>query len=142
MAPDLRWLDIRNNGGSVEHYYHFLLGYLLPLCAYVGQSGNESSILLARACGPLSHLVCELGIPGLLLCERQSHSDISRKAEDIGLQKIDIAGLDYGPSAPTYDADRVAIVVNEATHYIRQRLGSQIKSLCESWSPSAVLRHV
>ena len=140
MAPDVRWLGVRNNAGSVEHYYHFLLGYLLPLCAYAGQRDNESSILLARACGPLNHLVCEVGIPGLLLCEPQSHSRLSRKASDLGFRNIEILGLDCGPRLRKYDVGRVASVTAQAAQYIQQRLGHQIESLCEelesNWKPS------
>jgi hypothetical protein len=134
---DVRLLNLRNNAGSVEHYYHFLLGYLVPLCAYAGKRDNESSILLARACGPLNHLVSEIGIPGLLLCEPQSHSRLSRKANDFGFQNIEILGLDGWRK---YDAERIASVTAQATQYIQQRLGHQIESLCEelesNWKPS------
>ena len=136
----VRWLDIRNNAGSVEHYYHFLLGYLLPLCAYVGERGNDSSILLVRACGPLSHLVCELGVPGLVLCERQSHSDLSHRLGDLGLQRVKIIGLDLRMGPSQYEADRVALVANQAMQFIRQRLGTKIDALCEklesNWTAS------
>lgn len=127
--PSVTLIDVRNNGGSVEHYYHFLLGYLLPLCAYVGQR-DDASILLVRACGPLSHLVCEVGIPGLLLCERQSHADFSIKAGDLGLKSVQLSGLDLGRKGPPqYDADRVALVANQAMQYMGRRLGRKIESI-------------
>lgn len=126
---DLRWLDIRNNHGSVEHYYHFLLGYLLPLCAYAGQNGNDTSILLARACGPLSRLVCEVGIPGLVLCERQSHAELLHRVAELGLQRVEIAGLDLWKEPSQYDEDRVALVAGQAMRYIEHRLGGEIDAL-------------
>ena len=29
-------LTFQNHTGSVEHYYHFFFGYLVPLCSYLG----------------------------------------------------------------------------------------------------------
>jgi hypothetical protein len=128
-TPELVWLDIRNTYGSVEHYYHFLLGYLLPLCAYAGQRGDDSSILLARSCGPMSHLVTELGIPGLILCERKSYREFSRRVEELGLTRVELSGLDLEKRPTQYDAERVARVVSQAKAYIRQRLGGTIDAL-------------
>ena len=117
-----------------------IISYSVIYCLFVRMRGKEtlsSSILLARACGPLNHLVNEIGIPGLLLCEPQSHSRLSRKAKDFGFQNIEILGLD---DWRRYDADHIASVTAQATQYIQQRLGHQIESLCEElesdWKPS------
>ncbi|MEG6509077.1 glycosyltransferase family 61 protein [Methyloligella sp. 2.7D] len=138
--PNAYWLNIRNNGGSVEHYYHFLLGYLLPLCGYAEEEKTEAPILLARACGPLSRLVCEVGIPGLVLCEPYSHSLLSSEAEKLRLENVDILGLDCSEARREYDADRLASVAALAKRYIQQRLGDKIDRFCEeldsNWTPS------
>jgi hypothetical protein len=63
---------IRNNGGSVERYHHFVFGYLLPVCAYLSRRTGEPPLMLVRECGPMNRLIGELKIPGLMLCNRQS----------------------------------------------------------------------
>lgn len=129
--PNVCLLDIRNNGGSVEHYYHFLLGYLLPLCAYAEQRDDDGTILLARGCGPLSRIVREVEIPGLILCERQSHSMLLQGAEETGGQTIELFGLDCSPDLRNYDPDQFAEIAARATRYIRRRLGRRIDALRE-----------
>lgn len=123
MALAVSYLNIRNNHGSVEHYYHFLLGYLLPLCAYLADEKGGASLLLARSCGPLSRLVDELQIPGLLLCERESHAAYLDKAQDLGLQVIDIFGVD----GRSYEDDIRAPVVDWGSRYIKDRLADTIE---------------
>ncbi len=44
--------------GSVEHYYHFLLGYLLPVALW--QRREEKRRFFVRDCGPLNRLFGEL----------------------------------------------------------------------------------
>jgi hypothetical protein len=39
-------------GGSVEHYYHFLLGYLVPVVAW--QARHPGTPVTVRSCGPLN----------------------------------------------------------------------------------------
>lgn len=136
MGPTILYVEVRNRSGSVEHYYHFLLGYLLPLCAYLAKRPEDSEILLARGCGPLSRHVAELRIPGLLLCERRSFADFADEARARGVQRIEIQGVD----GRHRDAESVKEVTAQGMLYIRQRLQNQIDSYSRQlefeWGPS------
>lgn len=124
-------LAIRNNDGSVEHYYHFLLGYLLPLCTYLSQQSEEREVLLVRECGPLNRLIHELQIPELLLCERRSHADFPRSFNgSIHFEQTEIGGVDIGCAKPVYDLEALARVVREGVRYVRGRLGPSIEAHC------------
>jgi hypothetical protein len=48
-----------NRGGSVEHFYHFLFGYLLPFLDICHTLRGERRFLL-RDCGPMNRLLREL----------------------------------------------------------------------------------
>jgi hypothetical protein len=49
-----------NLGGSVEHFYHFMFGYLLPFVEHChGMRGSHR--FLVRDCGPMNRLFEELG---------------------------------------------------------------------------------
>lgn len=69
--------------GSVEHYYHFLLGYLLPVVTWLEDKGRPTCTL--RDCGPMNPWLTLIGTrydfelvpPGLMLhslvTKRQPH---------------------------------------------------------------------
>lgn len=60
-------LTMRNRGGSVEHFYHYLFGYLIPLCHYLGvhPAGRPGARLLLRSCGPMDRILRELALSRL-----------------------------------------------------------------------------
>ncbi|CAB5241153.1 unannotated protein [freshwater metagenome] len=59
-----------HDSGSVEHYFHFLLGYLLPYLNFRNDSVNE--IYHLRDCGPLTKILAELEIPTIERLEFQN----------------------------------------------------------------------
>jgi len=127
LAGRLLHLTIQPNAGSCEHFYHFMLGYLLPLAAYLAQPGiADDRIILLRSCGPLDRLLRELAMPGLLLCERFSHSSIKEIMARAPWAEIDkIKGFDFGVVSARrvrYDAEGVGLGMN----FLRHRLAAAI----------------
>ena len=83
-------LTITPNAGSCEHFYHFLLGYLLPLAAYIARRGiAEDRAIILRDCGPLGRILRELALPGLLCCERFTHASIRKTLQHSPWAEID-----------------------------------------------------
>jgi hypothetical protein len=120
-------LTIQPNHGSCEHFYHFMLGYLLPLAAYLVRRGiADDRIILLRTCGPLDRILRELTIPGLLLCERFSHSSIREIMARASWAEIDeIKGFDFGRRSAhrvLYDAEGISVGMN----FLRLRLAAAI----------------
>lgn len=105
-------LTIRNRSGSVEHYYHFLLGFLAPLLMArdrLGLAGDD--LLLIRSCALLDRHLLALRLPGLRILERDMHEAMtgsgSGEAEYAPLRFDSIDGHDdperYGEAdLPTF----------------------------------------
>ena len=128
-SPDSRplHLTIKTNAGSCEHFYHFLLGFLLPLAAYIVRRGiAEDRAIILRDCGPLDRILRELALPGLLCCERFTHTSIRKSLEHSPWAEIDeIKGFDFGhlpDEKVLYDAVSIGIGVQ----FLRRRLASAI----------------
>ena len=58
-------LEVRNSNGSVEHYYHFLLGFLAPIL--LQPTAELSDAQLIRSCGPMDDHVRALNLPQLTI---------------------------------------------------------------------------
>jgi len=78
MKPEKTHLTIHNKGGSVEHYYHFLLGFLLPLINYRYFLRADLGEVLVRSCGIMDKLIEEMAIPGVAIADRNRHSKLAQ----------------------------------------------------------------
>lgn len=76
-VPDLH-LTIKNHGGSVEHFHHFLLGFLVPLVCHASatwQNPRYNSVLI-RSCGPMDAILRQLKSPRLRILEKSQHRQL------------------------------------------------------------------
>jgi hypothetical protein len=92
-------VTLRNGLGSVEHYFHFLLGFFVPLfMARDGLVTGNSDRLLVRSCAVLDRHLRALAWPDLVILEREVHEKM--KLEGLGegdfdpLQFVEIEGRD------------------------------------------------
>jgi hypothetical protein len=124
----LIYVSIRNSGGSIEHYYHFFLGYFLPLCAYLSQLKGPPPILLVPDCGPLGGHLNDLEVPGLVITNRRSHYNFIRRLNgEREFEQIEIRGVDiHRREQPVYDRAAVKRVVDQGSAYVRARLAASI----------------
>ena len=112
-------LTIRNHFGSVEHYYHFLLGFLVPLVNwYHTHDGAAYPAILVRSCAVLDPLIHELGIPNLVVLDKEVHRSLVDQPNWDGrpLQHLHLEGYD---NELLFASE---IFVN-AAQYIKKRLG-------------------
>lgn len=59
-------LAVRNQGGSVQHYYHFLLGFMVPLVIRLErQPPATPADFFIRSCGPMDRHLAALGYSNL-----------------------------------------------------------------------------
>lgn len=70
------WIESANRSGSVEHYYHFVLGYLLPLCGIVRECDRDFSVsrLQLRECGPMNRIISEFGFRKVVTMDKIIHA--------------------------------------------------------------------
>ena len=69
-------LTVKNRGGSVEHYYHFLLGFLLPLASKLEDLDRDVSVnsVIVRSCGPMDRHITALNISKLVIIDAKQHA--------------------------------------------------------------------
>jgi hypothetical protein len=66
--------------GSVEHFYHFLLGFFVPLIFHLFRKWEHAQFrrLIIRSCGPLDLLIRELGDNRIEIIDKDEHRQIVR----------------------------------------------------------------
>jgi hypothetical protein len=64
--------------GSVEHFYHFLLGFFVPIIFHLSTKWEHAqfSRLIIRSCGPLDLLIRELGDNRIEIIDKDEHRQI------------------------------------------------------------------
>lgn len=75
MRGDKTYLSFKNYGGSVQHYFHFLLGLLVPLVIRLEKThrGANPSKFVIRSCGPMDRHLLSLGYPNLEIIPAFTH---------------------------------------------------------------------
>jgi len=112
--PDSLHLTIANRAGSVEHYYHFLLGFLLPLVLRLERlrADGDTSQVIVRSCGPMDRHLAELRLEGLRIVAREEHPHLASDRRET------IAGFD------AIDGNFPGGALREAAGLLRRRLAA------------------
>src|SRR5262245_9534782 len=73
-------LTISNVGGSVEHYHHFLLGFLVPLVLHRRSTWQNPSYeeVCVRSCGPMDAIIRQLNAVSLAIVDKAEHERLGR----------------------------------------------------------------
>lgn len=96
-------LTIVQRQGSVEHYFHFLLGFFAPLVHALATRwpDREFCRVLVRSCGPLDPIVRELGDRRIEILSKETHAR-AIATDDATLEFDEIRGFDrasrYAPA--------------------------------------------
>lgn len=120
-------LTIRNRGGSVEHFYHFLLGFLFPLAiakTRLDELGFSGPIYV-RSCGPMDRILAELAFPNVRIVEKTEHLYNSSRTSIDGrpLVQKSVSGMDF--TNGNYPAEGII----KAKDIIRAHLSLKITAL-------------
>jgi hypothetical protein len=136
-------LTFKNRGGSVEHYYHFTLGYLVPLLNSFEEIGevNAARRVYLRSCVLFDPLLRELGLPGPRILPRRLHKWLGRflgvLPASLSFRCFTIRGFD-APSA--YDLR----VFRNVSKLLREKLREKIDRAAEaiSWPEGGAVPRV
>ncbi len=118
-------LTFKNRGGSVEHYYHFVLGYLVPLLNSLGEIGEVAAArrVYLRSCVLFDPLLMEIELPNLRILPRRLHkwlgSFLRILPESLSFRCFKMRGFDT-PSA--YDPH----VFRNVSKILREKLQEKI----------------
>jgi len=92
-------LSIKNIAGSVEHYYHFLLGFLVPLIHwyYSTEAHRSCPRIFIRSCALLDSIIFEIELEGIVVLNRELHKSLESEQEYEGyfLEHIILDGYDH-----------------------------------------------
>lgn len=133
-VPELH-LTIRNHGGSVEHFHHFLLGFLVPLIRHAKSTwqNHRYRTVLIRSCGPMDGIIRQLRSGRLRMLEKMEHGRLGEGRSRLGTvlrgiafgsggrRYMDLKGYDY---PVVYNARAFA----SAHAGLRQILGPEINA--------------
>jgi hypothetical protein len=94
------YLTLNNHDGSVEHYYHFLLGFLVPLVLWKKEYTVENSRkILLRSCEIMDRHLFEIGYKRANILDKVSH-EVARTKKDHCRECIFVERVGY--DKPSY----------------------------------------
>jgi hypothetical protein len=79
-APERRLLAVMNRRGSVEHYYHFILGFVAPLLLRE-DAARPGRVWLVPSCGPLDEKLAELQLDDLSVVPKATWQELKTQGE-------------------------------------------------------------
>jgi hypothetical protein len=102
-------VTLKNNGGSVQHYYHFLVGFVAPLVEHWDEIAAKAAggPVYVRSCAVLDPLLEQLLLPGLRIIAPEEHAALATS----GMACLSFPGYDF----PTLFDARAFGLVREKT---------------------------
>lgn len=111
-------LNIRPRFGSVEHYHHFLLGFVTPLVLKMIENENANRTFYIRSCSILDRIVHELKFNNLVITDKIQLISMTRSGE-LPIETLDGYDTPNFYSRPVFD---------KVSSYLNLRLSDEIKS--------------
>jgi len=109
-TPDkYRLLKLDNREGSVEHYYHYMFGYLAPILLRDPKKLPPFNYLV-RSCGPMDRLTAEFGFSDITVIPKQDWIGIVALHTVPGRKLV---GMDHPSCYDPKTLDRLRLVVHE-----------------------------
>ena len=93
-------ITFRNFHGSVQHYYHFLFAFVVPLIRVWNSITISAYVtnIFVRSCAIMDELLYQLRLPGLVIMDATEHAAMydrrAQSANSAGLQFITLDGYD------------------------------------------------
>jgi hypothetical protein len=142
--PEENWhLTIVNGQGSVEHFFHFLLGFFVPLVFHLSTEWVNARFnhISVRSCGPLDRLLQELDDDRIKIVNKVDHREMTRSAGRDNPSPPDLGGLPaaelhkvriYGCDNPeTFNREKFTVVRKTLTSI--PRFQKELHSLDNEW---------
>lgn len=124
-APPLRHLSF-NHAGKRDHYYHFVLGVMLPLCNYLSKEGPAKTPVLVETCGPFDRILHELRLRRLIVTERRSHQRLQRTLTPELAAPVSLGGYDLHNPRTSLSTEIDHKAIRRAATWISKRLGKGV----------------
>ena len=111
-------------GGSVQHYYHFLLGLVVPLVSFamLDQDFRNGRCLFIRSCGPLDRIILELHLGNIHILSPEQHREIRSQDPPPQQRMVRLKGFD---NERQFDS----VVFRRVSHHLKALLQNEISSV-------------
>lgn len=118
-------LTLNNRFGSVQHYYHFLLGFLLPLMHALEDldADPDTEAVFVRSCGPMDRLLLELDSRKLRIIDPDLHRDPEKLQALLSLPELQRRSIEGFDSLTEFDPQPIV----QAATAVRARLGASTR---------------
>jgi hypothetical protein len=70
-------IQFKSRGGSVEHFYHFFFGALVPLANYLS-TDDRKDLCFVRSCGPMNRHLLNLNLDSLVIVDKASIARLAK----------------------------------------------------------------
>ena len=90
LTPYDTHLTVRPVLGSAQHYFHFLLGFLLPLVHGIQSLNLSDGFILVRSCAIMDPLLIQSRIPRLVIMPPAVHDAVRESC----LRRLTFKGFD------------------------------------------------
>jgi hypothetical protein len=116
------------HSGSCEHYFHFLLGCLVPLVNSIMNPKGMASAprnIYVRSCAIFDAMLRSLGYSNLIILDKTRHAELGnciRSPDRVPLRRCTIDGLD-GEITPSARS-----IFKAVSAYLQNRLAESIRS--------------
>jgi hypothetical protein len=118
-------LTFRNQDGSVEHFYHFLLGFLVPLVRAIPTLEHSFKInnFYVRSCAVMDEIINEIDCPKLIIIKKDQLKNVKNSSfsNKIKYRRFYFVGYDH---AHKYNKE----IFSNVSEILRRRLSDQIAS--------------
>jgi hypothetical protein len=112
-------LIIRSRIGSVQHYYHFLLGFLLPLAEWYGKQSKLPNFIQVRSCALMDPLLLEVGFESLNIIQKDQLMKKHCSHRSFNKPSCKIFGFDY---PEVYESDRLENSVKHLKSLLKDKI--------------------
>ena len=123
-------LKINNKRGSIQHYYHFIYGFLFPLINYVDFTKKEKFVI--RSCGPFNKIIHEIFENYLVIADI---CDFNKKIEGGNSHINMIDGYDHPDFYDSLLFKNVVEIVKFRLHGKLEKAISNISNVLEKDKP-------
>lgn len=112
-------VSLSNRRGSVEHYFHFLYGFLMPLFLF-WETRRPGETVVVRSCGPMDRILFEVFGEDLLIVSKEAHQTLHENP--LCVKAVTLDGFDL-PTAEN------AKKVRHAQRALFERMGLSTEGL-------------
>src|SRR5262252_9067504 len=130
-------LTFKNLNGSVQHYFHFLLAFVIPLIRIWNSlaTSSETPQVFVRSCAIMDELLHQLQLPGLVILDVAAHAAMcDQRAAPESKDTPLFVTLDGFDDPVRYDAKTFNSVRDQLFFRFSKEIRDEVREINESFT--------